>query len=282
MYMNQAMRQPVFDLSTDAMHMINTPIKRFKLAISTNDINAVRELADNGYIHCSGIDGKTPLYLALNEPKPNMEIVRVLCEKGANVNCRTAEYTPLGRAIVRDHREAIYYFANTGRARFSAIDIYGTHALSAWIFYHMNLEKMDTWQYDPEWHFTDFVKYRPPNGLDAQERQTIHEIATLFIEEQTDLATAFSVKECALKDPVTLCIQETKVLEILVRCADLPGEHAANPIVLKDHYLKPQRRAKFQMFIMGRHERVGQESSVKLLVDDVVGLIYRFLICSLP
>ena len=41
--------------------------------------------------------------------------------------------------------------------------------------------------------------------------------------------------------------------------------------------LATRYRSRFQIFCLGRHKRVGVASPVCVLVDDVIGLIFRFL-----
>ena len=50
-----------------------------------------------------------------------------------------------------------------------------------------------------------------------------------------------------------------------------------DPILDRQRLLATRYRSRFQIFCLGRHKRVGAASPVCVLVDDVIGLIFGFL-----
>lgn len=60
---------------------------------------------------------------------------------------------------------------------------------------------------------------------------------------------------------------------------DLVPPHAStSPLVMKKYFLRSLRRDKFLLFGLGAHERSGRESPVKLLISDVMQLIFAAML----
>ena len=64
---------------------------------------------------------------------------------------------------------------------------------------------------------------------------------------------------------------------VYVNITDYRMIPCTDPIPDLQRHLATRYRSRFQIFCLGRHERVGVASPVCVLVDDVIGLIFRFL-----
>lgn len=199
--------------------------------------------------------GSTPLHHACLEGRDAMAAVLV-AELGVDPNIRNDNgETALHKACDCNHTQLVQWLVTHAK-----VDVNAKGA-DGWTALHIAANRSNTelvlWLVNVAGAVTEAFSSQDRHPLACVRSGVDLQLLKVLITEDTDIDRVF-------------CGRETE-FEI-VRLA-IPGS-PTTPVDVKNELLAPQRRERFCHFSLGRHARTGQHSPVRLLVDDVMQVVY--------
>lgn len=192
--------------------------------------------------------------------RDHMDVVKWLVEKGgADVNGRDEDigWTPLHWACNNGHFEVLRWLVEKGNAEVNATTNNGWTPLHyACREGHLDIAK---WLVEEGGAYVDMVtkKAEHPINLVCSNADPSVELIRLLVTEDTE---------------------ELTIDREYDRLDSLMSTLNSSNLSTKSFILAPHRLSKFQYFCLGRHKRAGTNSPVRMLVDDVLGLILEHMV----